>query len=137
LIRVAQEPDGSACMVASDAMVSDHSSIAFEYTLLDRPLIIIDRPGLIERARINPQKVRQLRNAAWVAREPGAVVESVVRAIRHPRQLTTERSQIALELFHRPGTATDRALAHLYRVLELPLASTELTQSRASQAAVG
>ena len=64
------EPDGSPFMVASDAMVSDHSSIAFEYMLLDRPLVIIDRPDLIEHARINPEKVRQLRSAAAVVREP-------------------------------------------------------------------
>ena len=34
-VRVARESNGCPFMVASDAMVSDHSSIAFEYMLLD------------------------------------------------------------------------------------------------------
>src|SRR5262249_153668 len=81
-IRVAQDPDGTALMAVSDAMVSDHSSIAFEYTLLDRPIVIIDRPDLIEHARINPEKVRQLRSAAVVVREPRDVVKSVLGTLR-------------------------------------------------------
>lgn len=131
-IAVANQPDGSAFMVASDAIISDHSSIAFEYTLLDRPLVIIDRPELIERARINPEKVRQLRSAALVAQNCGEVVDQVVRALHYPGQFANERGLIASKLFYKPGTATDRALAHLYRILDLPIASspTEPTANR-------
>jgi CDP-glycerol glycerophosphotransferase (TagB/SpsB family) len=132
-VAIANQPDGSAFMVASDAMISDHSSIAFEYTLLDRPLVIIDRPELIERARINPEKVRELRSAALVAQDCGQVVDHILRALHYPGQFAHERALIASKLFYRPGTATDRALAHLYRVLDLPSASpsTELTANRA------
>jgi CDP-glycerol glycerophosphotransferase (TagB/SpsB family) len=104
-------------------MVSDHSSIAFEYMLLDRPLVVIDRPALIEQARINPDKVRQLRRAAAVSREPAEVVQAVLDSIQQPDRLSVERIRTAGDLFHRPGTATNRALAHIYRILDLPLAA--------------
>jgi CDP-glycerol glycerophosphotransferase (TagB/SpsB family) len=110
-------------MAVSDAMVSDHSSIAFEYLLLDRPLVVIDRPGLIEHARINPEKVHQLRGAAAVVRNTEEVARSVMRALRNPRELSNSRALIAASLFYKPGTATERALAHLYRILDLPIAS--------------
>jgi CDP-glycerol glycerophosphotransferase (TagB/SpsB family) len=139
LVRVAQDPDGTPFMIASDAMVSDHSSIAFEYTLLDRPIVIIERPDLTARARINPDKVHQLRSAAVVVREPADVVESVVHTLKHPRQLARERGQIALSLFYKPGTATDRALMHVCRLLDLPIAASQPTDTTAkrARAAVG
>jgi hypothetical protein len=133
-IRIVTQADGSPFMVASDVMVSDHSSIAFEYTLLDRPLVIIDQPDLIEHARINPEKVCQLRSAALVSREAGQVVDHVLRSFDRPDELAKERAQIAVNLFYRPGTATDRALADLYRALDLPMVSfqpTERTENRA------
>ncbi len=136
LIRIAEEPDGCPFMVASDAMVSDHSSIAFEYTLLDRPLVVIDRPDLIQQAGINPEKVRQLRSAALVAQEPGQVVAHVLHALDHPDHLARERAQIAMSLFYRPGTATDRALGHLYRALDLPMVSCQPTEPTANRAHV-
>ncbi len=67
LVRIARESNGCPFMIAADAMVSDHSSIAFEYMLLDRPLVIIDRPALIERASISREKVARVRAGADVA----------------------------------------------------------------------
>ena len=47
-------------------VVTDHSSIGFEFCAADRPLVVFDAPGLIEAARINPDKVALLRSAATV-----------------------------------------------------------------------
>jgi CDP-glycerol glycerophosphotransferase (TagB/SpsB family) len=126
-------------MAVSDAMVSDHSSIAFEYTLLNRPIVIADRPSLIEHARINPEKVHLLRRAASVAEDAQEVVRAVVRAIHRPEELSAERAHIAATLFYNPGTATERALAHVYRVLGLPAAVPDAIESAAgrSHVAVG
>ena len=120
LVRIARESNGCPFMVAADAMVSDHSSIAFEYMLLDRPLVIIDRPALIEKAAISRDKVARLRAAADVAADPAALAAAVVNALRHPGLLSAERQRTAADLFYKPGTATDRAVALMYRLLELP-----------------
>src|SRR5262249_9463684 len=42
--------DASQWLVASDALITDHSSIGFEYLLLDRPLVRISVPELIRNA---------------------------------------------------------------------------------------
>ena len=133
-IRVAQDADGTPLMAAADAMVSDHSSIAFEYTLLNRPIVIIDRPDLIERASINPEKVRLLRSAAAVVGHAGEVVDSVLRVLRSPQQLAKERATISRTLFYEPGTATDRALMHLYRILDLPMPTAQPAETTANHA---
>jgi CDP-glycerol glycerophosphotransferase (TagB/SpsB family) len=120
LVRVVRQPDGCPSMAVSDAMVSDHSSIAFEYLLLDRPLIVIDRPDLIIHARINPEKVKRLRDAADVVDTADAMISSLGEALRRPNRLSVQRRRVATDLFHAPGTATERALAHLYGLIDLP-----------------
>jgi hypothetical protein len=120
LVRVAREPDGSPFMAVSDAMVSDHSSIAFEYMLLDRPLVVVDRPALIEHARVSLDKVRRLRAAADVVVAPHEITAAILYALQRPDRLSAERRRTAGDLFYEPGTATDRALALIYRLIELP-----------------
>ena len=64
-----EDADASPLLAASDLMVTDHSTIGFEFCLLDRPLIVFDAPELIETARINPERVRELRSARARRRE--------------------------------------------------------------------
>src|SRR5205814_8749793 len=60
--------DSSPLLAASDVMVTDHSTIGFEFCLLDRPLVIFDAPDLPRVARINPEKIALLRSAARAVR---------------------------------------------------------------------
>ncbi len=62
--------DASPLLAAADLLVTDHSSIGFEYLVRDRPLLVYDAPGLAAAARINPEKIAQLREAAVVVRTP-------------------------------------------------------------------
>jgi hypothetical protein len=119
LVRIARDSNGCPFMMAADAMVSDHSSIAFEYMLLDRPLVIGDCPALIRNAGISLEKVKRLRAAADVGTTPTEIVTAVVAALRHPQRLSAERQGTAAELFYKPGTATDRAVELLYRLIGL------------------
>ena len=119
-VRVVREADSSPFLVAADAMVSDHSSIAFEYMLLDRPVIVIDRPELIRAAGVNRDKVLLLRSAADVVYDVDGLVRAVARAMAEPQRLGTERRSAAASLFHEAGTATERAVSHVYRLMELP-----------------
>jgi glycosyltransferase involved in cell wall biosynthesis len=139
LVRIARESNGCPYMAVSDAMVSDHSSIAFEYMLLDRPLIVLDRPALINQATVNPEKVRRLRAAADVAADPREVPDMLLSALQQPQRRSVERRQTAADLFFQPGTATDRALALLYRLIDLPMpdAAPAATESGRQFATVG
>jgi len=119
-VRVVRQADSSPFLVAADAMVSDHSSIAFEYMLLDRPVVIIDRPELIRAAGVNRDKVTLLRSAADVVEDVDGLVGAIGRAMAEPQRLGSERRAVASALFHQAGTATDRAVSHIYRLMELP-----------------
>jgi CDP-glycerol glycerophosphotransferase (TagB/SpsB family) len=120
LVRVVRDADGSPFMTVADVMVSDHSSIAFEYMLLDRPIVVIDRPDLIAKAGISADKVNRLREASDVADDAVAMTRAVVAALQRPERLSAQRRRTAGELFYRPGSATDRAVQLIYRLIGLP-----------------
>ena len=100
-------------------MVTDHSTIGFEFFLLDRPLIVFDVPKLIETARINPERVRELRSAARVVSNVDELTAAARDARERPHALSVERQRVASAMFHAPGGATDRAVAAAYDLLAL------------------
>jgi hypothetical protein len=119
LVRVVRDGDGAPYMLPSHAMVTDHSSIGFEFMLLDRPLVVIDQPELITQAAISADKVHRLRAGATVVTTAAETAAAVVAALQRPGHLSSERRRVAQDLFYRPGTATDRAVDLIYRMLEL------------------
>ena len=123
--------DSTAFVLASDLMVTDHSSIGFEFCALDRPLIVYDAPGLIELARINVEKVDLLRSAALVVHTPAELAAAVPAMLAAPGTRSREREHAAAAVFHRPGGATARALRLVYELLALTPATDAVT-TRAS-----
>jgi CDP-glycerol glycerophosphotransferase len=118
--RLVQDADASPWLHAADLLITDHSSVGFEFMLLDRPIVVLDRPELIAKARVNPDKVSMLRSAASVvlrAEELGAAVKS---ALDNPGQHRAERRRVADELFYCPGSATARAVQSIYELLAIP-----------------
>ena len=111
-------------------MISDHSSIAFEYMLLDRPIVVMDCPELLVHAAINPDKVHRLRSAADVVCDPRELIPTLLRSLSTPQRLSVQRRRTAADLFHEPGTATQRALGLVYRMIELPTPATDLMVDR-------
>jgi hypothetical protein len=112
--------DSSPYLAASDVMVTDHSSIGFEFCLLDRPLVVFDTPDLARVARINPEKMALLRSAAVVVHDDAAVGPVAVAEVDDRGRLSDARRAIVREMFYEPGTATERALGMVYDLLELP-----------------
>jgi len=118
-IHLATQPDASPYLFAADALVTDHSSVGFEFMLVDRPLVIVDCPELIEKARVNPQKVALMRSAADVVRDPSSAAEAVRHALNRPSTYTAQRRAIAAQLFFGAGAATSRAVQCFYTLLAL------------------
>jgi CDP-glycerol glycerophosphotransferase len=113
--------DASPWLVAADVLITDHSSIGFEYLLLDRPLIRIVMPELIRRANIPEDYVELMAAASTPVETAAGVLAAVERAVSNPAERGEARRSVAEELFHDPGTATDRAIYELYAVMELAL----------------
>jgi len=116
-----QSSDASPWLVAADALITDHSSIGFEYMLVDRPLIRINVPELISATHISTEYVDLMVAASTTVHTATEAVAAVDRGVANPAQGSTARRAVAAELFHDAGRATDRAVAELYELIELDL----------------
>ena len=123
--RFIRSSDASPWLVAADVLITDHSSIGFEYLLRDHPLIRIVVPELIERTDIAPEYVELLAHASTPAHSVEETVSAVAESFERPAGRSAARREVAAELFHAPGRATDRAVAELYTLLELDVMERE------------
>jgi hypothetical protein len=119
--RTALAPGADICpyLVAADVMITDHSSSAFEYLLLDRPLVRIHVPELIKGANIHADYVALLAEASASTKDAADTVAAVERAIGDPKTRSAARRAVAADLFHDPGHATSRCVTELYKAIEL------------------
>ena len=122
-LRFMEVADASPLLAAADVMITDHSSIGFEYLVLDRPLVVFDAPGLAEAARINPEKVALLRSAAAIARTPDEAARLASHDLAHPAARSAARRRVVHGMFHEPGSATARATSLLMRLIRPASAS--------------
>ena len=116
---LASGADSTPYVLAGAAMVTDHSTIGFEFCVLDRPVIVFDVPGLAEAARINADKIALLRSAAAVVDTVSDLPLAVRTELARPDRLSSARRRAANEVFYRPGGATGRALRLIYATLSL------------------
>ena len=122
-LRFVEAPDASQLLAAADVLVTDHSSVGFEYLVLDRPLVVFDAPDLPRVARINAGKIDLLRSAATVVRTPLETAAAARRSLDNPAPLSAARRRVADALFFDPGQATERSL-RLVRHLLVPAAAS-------------
>jgi hypothetical protein len=131
--RLAESSDASPYLAAADVLISDHSSVGFEYLLLDRPLVRIEVPELIAATNIHPDYVALMIEAATSVRDADEAVRAVEGAFADPSSKSASRREIASKLFYKPGTATARAVSALYEVIELePLAAASVVERPAA-----
>ena len=120
-ITLAEGADASPYLYIADLLVTDHSSVGFEFMLLDRPIVVMDAPDLLRHGRVNRQKAALLRDAAYLVQNPSSLSATVLAALANPGQHSVRRKAISSELFYRPGGATARAVQCIYQLLGLPM----------------
>ena len=122
--HLASGSDASPYLAAADLLITDHSSVGFEYLLLDRPLVRIEMPELIASTNILPDYVSLLAEASITVQTAAGAVAAVERSFAEPSHKSLSRKSVAEDLFYLPGTATARSVCELYEVLELdPIAA--------------
>ena len=114
-------PGADICpyLAAADLMITDHSSAGFEYLLLDRPIVRIHVPELIASAQIHRDYVSFLADVSESAIDAASAVRAVERGFATPTARSATRREVAADLFHDPGHATERCVAALYEAIEL------------------
>lgn len=111
--------NSSTYLAAADVLITDHSSVGFEYLLLDRPLIRIHVPELLKGTDIEPVYVQLMAEAATSVVNIDELSAAVDQSFANPNAKSASRTYVAGEMFYKPGTATDRAVAEMYDVIEL------------------
>jgi CDP-glycerol glycerophosphotransferase (TagB/SpsB family) len=128
---LAQDHDICPYLAASDLMITDHSSAGFEYLLLDRPLVRIHRPELLQLANVHPDYADLLGSVADSTRTLEQTLAAVEKGLANPRSLSATRREVAADLFYQPGTATARTAAYLYEAMALEGAPAGITAQEA------
>src|SRR5690606_26514017 len=112
---------------AADLLITDLSSVAGEFMLLDRPLVFLSCPAHEERIRRagrerfgagDPEGRDWHRAAGEVAADAEAAVRAVERGLEDPSARSDLRRDRAAAFFYHAGAATEAAAAALARVLE-------------------
>lgn len=98
----------------ADLLISDASSVANEYTLLDRPLVFLDTPDLLAQAGSAKNSMLDLdtwgRSGGVIAERPSDVPRKVADCLADPLKHSLMRRKIADDLFFNPGRATETAM---------------------------
>ncbi len=107
-------------LFASDALISDASSVANEFTLLDRPILFIDVPELFEKYKDTIDLGGWGRRTGQVVSTLAELKAALERALRNPQEAGDIRRAAARDIFDNPGRATAAAVSAIYRLSGLP-----------------
>jgi hypothetical protein len=111
--RLVRDLDVVPSLFVADLLISDASSVANEYALLDRPIVFLDVPALLEAAsgdRSSLDLDTWGRKGGEVVGDSASAVAAVAAGLREPRCRSAARAGIVSDLFYNPGSATDAAV---------------------------
>ena len=127
-MRIITDYDICPAFYVSDLLVSDVSSVTYEYCILDRPMIFYHIDQMVE--RIEKKERERWGNEtsdllAW-GRDCGQVVYNVAEmkaaieyGLAHPGEKSAVRREFAQKFFYNPGRATDKAVDKIYEFMGL------------------
>lgn len=116
--RLVRDFDSNPCLAAADVLVSDASSIANEYLLLDRPLIFFRLEGLEKDWPATDLETWGTKTGATIDRAE-ELGEAVAHALAHPEERAEVRRAAAEDFFYHPGDAAAHAAERLLDCLGL------------------
>jgi CDP-glycerol:poly(glycerophosphate) glycerophosphotransferase len=115
-VRLLRSADVIPALHAADLLISDASSIANEYLLLDRPLVFLDVPELLAAAADEDDRLdldTWGRKGGLVAQDVDEALRAIDEGLSKPDAQSDTRRAIAGDLFYNPGTATSMAVDRL------------------------
>lgn len=118
-IKVVRDYDIIPYLYSSDLLISDLSSVANEFLLLDRPIVFIDTPELEERYKKSIELDTWGRKSGYIVKNADEAVEAVKTGLLNPSEHSHIRKEMAEDLFYNRGCATEKAVKAIYKYLEL------------------
>lgn len=110
-VRLVRDLDVVPYLHAADLVLTDASSVAVEFTLLDRPIVFLDVPKLfkdvVKRGGALDLETYGTK-IGTVVKGPTDVVRAIADALAHPQREGELRRAMARHVFHAPGGAAER-----------------------------
>jgi CDP-glycerol glycerophosphotransferase (TagB/SpsB family) len=119
---------------ASDLMVTDVSSVALEFIMLDKPVIYIDCPEFFEKTLKktyanfgdttadfvrNDPKANAGRHVGKVVYDIGKLCGEIQKSLENPGEHSELRKEFAKQLSYNPGNAANAAAEQILKILTL------------------
>ena len=127
-MRIITGYDICPAFAVSDLLVSDISSVTYEFCILDRPVIFYHIDQMIEKAVEKECKrwgSAESDLTAW-GRNCGQVVynvqelkDAIEYGLNHPEEKSDIRGEFAQKFFYNIGHATEKAVEKIYELLGL------------------
>jgi hypothetical protein len=107
-IRLATGQNANPYLQISDVLVSDVSGVAYEYLLLDRPIVFFDVPDFF--AQYGKQGLHYWgRECGDIVSSPDELFRSVKYVLDNPAHRRSERKKITDKIVYNKGCATETA----------------------------
>lgn len=122
-VHLVRQADVIPTLFIADLLITDASSVANEYALLDRPIVFLDVPELVE---ITVAKGARIDLDTWgrkggrLSHNPASAVKDVEAALADPSEYSDVRRALVSDMFFNPGRATTAAMAWMSQELEVP-----------------
>ncbi|MFH0943850.1 MAG: CDP-glycerol glycerophosphotransferase family protein [Planctomycetota bacterium] len=110
--RLVRGFDSNPYLAASDLLISDASSVANEFLVLDRPLIFFRLEHLEDDWPATDLGTWGTRTGDHIE-DAAELLDAVPRALEQPDRLSELRQEAARDFFYAPGTAAERAAERL------------------------
>lgn len=99
---------------AADLLITDASSVGVEYTLLDRPIVLLEVPRLLKKlarkhSALDMETYGQ--KIGFLVRKNDNITDAIKEAFSAPGRHSDIRRRMAGHIFHKPGSAGSRVAA--------------------------
>ncbi|MGH8991429.1 MAG: CDP-glycerol glycerophosphotransferase family protein, partial [Acidimicrobiia bacterium] len=119
-VRLVRHADVVASLFIADLLITDASSVANEFALLDRPIVFLDVPELVE---ITVAKGARIDLDTWgrkggrLSHNPASAVKDIEACLSDPSEHSDVRRALVADMFFNPGRATAAAMTWIEREL--------------------
>ena len=108
-VKLVRDFDVTPYLHASDLLITDASSVSVEYTLMDRPIIYLDLPKLMEKIKKRAVALDLSSRETGVVVDKNADLASVIEdCLNNKDRESAKRKALSSKVFYKPGTAARR-----------------------------
>ena len=115
-IHIDYDVDDVPALLHSDILITDISSRAFDFMLLDKPVIAVFPDNLFT-DELDRERIQLLCQGALVIHSPSELKSTITNGLKHSDLLRTDRQRLARNFFAHHGHATEVVVEQLLRVI--------------------